>query len=523
MKSRFSLLVLLVVTLVFSSGYFSVDNNTVALWRFNEGIGDSVFDVSGNGHHGRFNITPTWSSQTGADGKCVAFDGYTFAKVENKGAFNLSGTFTLEARILIPSYVSSGNSRILGCHQWFENSTGFVWGASGSLFESYNDSGHTVHWASGMSFSSDIWTVVKFHYDSVLQRAYFFKNNILVDSTNKNFGSIKYKPMALFIGGELAGDSVGAAYQFVGIIDEIKISKLNACNGSRLAFTNMPTSSVIRKPQFKWLADSRVSGYRFILSTSKNLSDPLISLPLTTLSYTPVIDLLFGDYYYQLQDVAGVVCPSNVQTITILDSNIVKLIPKLIPVKPETTTVRKPILAWYKIKSSTGYKLQIDTSILFNNPLVSIPLADTFWLPTFNLPYTKIYWRVSNVSYNDTVFSLVDTFCVKPYTSSESVYVPTLPTEYFLQQNLPNPFNPTTTIRFAVPSRTAPSAVNISVYDMKGKVVRKLANGQFNPGFHSVEFNGLSDNNTVLPAGVYFCRMNAGSIYTSSIKMFLMK
>ncbi len=97
-----------------------------------------------------------------------------------------------------------------------------------------------------------------------------------------------------------------------------------------------------------------------------------------------------------------------------------------------------------------------------------------------------------------------------------------VPKEFNLYQNFPNPFNPSTKIRFDVASdRTLSEAkgliVQLKIYDILGKEVITLVNKQMNPGSYEVEFNA-SD----LPSGVYFYRLVVGS-FTETKKMLLVK
>ncbi len=78
-----------------------------------------------------------------------------------------------------------------------------------------------------------------------------------------------------------------------------------------------------------------------------------------------------------------------------------------------------------------------------------------------------------------------------------------VPTEFTLDQNYPNPFNPTTTIEYAVPVQ---SSVRLVVYDLLGREVRRLADGDRGPGRYRVAFDARA-----LPSGVYFFRMEADS------------
>ena len=73
------------------------------------------------------------------------------------------------------------------------------------------------------------------------------------------------------------------------------------------------------------------------------------------------------------------------------------------------------------------------------------------------------------------------------------------PTAFTLGQNFPNPFNPATTINFDI---TARGHVKLSVYDALGRLVDTLVDSNMTPGTYSVTWNA---------AGVYFCRLEAGS------------
>ena len=90
----------------------------------------------------------------------------------------------------------------------------------------------------------------------------------------------------------------------------------------------------------------------------------------------------------------------------------------------------------------------------------------------------------------------------------------TLPVVFQLAQNFPNPFNPTTTIRFALPQR---EYVTLKVFDINGREVAKLVDGKFEAGEHAVVFNANH-----LPSGVYFTQLSAGQ-FTQTRKAMVMK
>ncbi len=88
-----------------------------------------------------------------------------------------------------------------------------------------------------------------------------------------------------------------------------------------------------------------------------------------------------------------------------------------------------------------------------------------------------------------------------------------IPTSYLLEQNHPNPFNPTTTISYALPRN---SLVSLSVYNTLGEVVRELVNEEQPAGSYSIRW---AANN--LPSGVYFYRLMAGEFVQTHKMVYL--
>jgi uncharacterized delta-60 repeat protein len=100
------------------------------------------------------------------------------------------------------------------------------------------------------------------------------------------------------------------------------------------------------------------------------------------------------------------------------------------------------------------------------------------------------------------------------------VYVETiLPTAFELKQNVPNPFNPSTAIEFAIPAR---GEVKLSIYDLQGRETALLAEGQKNAGHYSNLWNGVDRNGHPAAAGVYICKLLANN-QSKSIKMVYLK
>ncbi len=98
-------------------------------------------------------------------------------------------------------------------------------------------------------------------------------------------------------------------------------------------------------------------------------------------------------------------------------------------------------------------------------------------------------------------------------------YEVTFKASYELRQNVPNPFNPTTTIRFVVPER---ADVSLVIYDVQGRVVRTLMEGNQEPNFYSLIWDGRNNNGQSVASGVYFYRLRAGQ-FVRTKKMMLLK
>lgn len=94
-----------------------------------------------------------------------------------------------------------------------------------------------------------------------------------------------------------------------------------------------------------------------------------------------------------------------------------------------------------------------------------------------------------------------------------------LPTELRLEQNFPNPFNPRTTIRFAV---TSAQDVTLTVYNVAGQKVRTLYRGRVLAGEQSVVWDGRDDAGGTVATGVYIYRLTAES-GTQTRKMVFLK
>ena len=104
---------------------------------------------------------------------------------------------------------------------------------------------------------------------------------------------------------------------------------------------------------------------------------------------------------------------------------------------------------------------------------------------------------------------------------TQEVYVPIAGAK--LDQNVPNPFNPSTTIEFAIPDggSGAGAVARLTVYDVRGSLVRVLVDEFMTPGIKKVVWNGRDKEGRAVASGVYFYLLRSGTyVKTTGMVLF---
>ena len=94
-----------------------------------------------------------------------------------------------------------------------------------------------------------------------------------------------------------------------------------------------------------------------------------------------------------------------------------------------------------------------------------------------------------------------------------------IPDEFVLHQNYPNPFNPTTILSYDLPEN---GLVNITIYNIMGRLVRTLVNSSQTAGHKSIQWNATNNRNEPVSAGLYLYIIQAGE-FRQTKKMVLLK
>jgi len=90
---------------------------------------------------------------------------------------------------------------------------------------------------------------------------------------------------------------------------------------------------------------------------------------------------------------------------------------------------------------------------------------------------------------------------------------------FALERPVPNPFNPTVTLSFSI---SEPTRVSLCIYDVQGRLVRRLVDRVIETGQHRVRWDGKDERGRVVGSGVYFCRLSS-RVHEETQKMVLLK
>ena len=127
-------------------------------------------------------------------------------------------------------------------------------------------------------------------------------------------------------------------------------------------------------------------------------------------------------------------------------------------------------------------------------------------------------YQVTPVSVEGIKLAGADGSLVNVVARTTTSDVKVIPGEFALQQNFPNPFNPSTEIRYDLPEE---GFVNLVVYNMVGQKVRTLRSETMQPGYHSMVWDGRNDVGSQVATGMYFYSIHTGSFQATKKMLFL--
>lgn len=136
---------------------------------------------------------------------------------------------------------------------------------------------------------------------------------------------------------------------------------------------------------------------------------------------------------------------------------------------------------------------------------ILLVITVTLWAMTAETVQARIANGYSNIFTIDTVTAVEDGEGVPSVTVLSAIY--------------PNPFNPQTTIEFALDEA---GPIELAVFDLRGRLVKVLDRGDRSSGRYRATWNGRDMGGRLAPAGTYFCRLVA-SDETQTKKLTLAK
>ncbi len=291
----------------------------------------------------------------------------------------------------------------------------------------------------------------------------------------------------------------------------VSLSKVPVLVSPAANSTNVPLPVTI-----KWNSVEFAASYHVQLS-SDSLFATFVVNDSTVKSDSLVVNSLLNDtkYFWRVksQNAAGSSNYSSAfsfKTLVALPAS-----PLLVsPLSGSTITNDSLKLVWYSVPGAVNYKVQIAKNNTFSPVwLEKSALTDTSSIITNYDSTATYYWRVyaSNAAGSSLASSVWNFNSMIVGVNEPGNQIPN---SYALLQNFPNPFNPSTVIRYDLPKE---GLVTLKVYDMLGKEVITLVNESKPAGQYSIKFDA-----SALTSGVYIYRIQAND-FVSVKKLILLK
>ena len=126
--------------------------------------------------------------------------------------------------------------------------------------------------------------------------------------------------------------------------------------------------------------------------------------------------------------------------------------------------------------------------------------------------------EVTNVYLDEIILAGGDGSLINFVARTNSSEVKVIPGDFALHQNFPNPFNPSTEIRFDLPEA---GNVNLSIYNLMGQKIRTLSSDVMTPGYHAIIWDGTNDMGNQVSTGMYFYAIQSSEFHATKKMLFL--
>jgi hypothetical protein len=278
-----------------------------------------------------------------------------------------------------------------------------------------------------------------------------------------------------------------------------------------VVYTNSPTLS--------WFLNSSSAGLTFQLSysTSSSMTGAVNFNGITTTSYELKNLTPGATYYWQVRSFDGMVysAPSETGSFVVFAGNAAVVPLAGSPIGGVLVGDIQPVLSWFTPVSGDVQSYIVEYS---KKPDMSDPLSLEVKSNSVRLEKLKsgspYYWRVLSLNSRGerSAFSETETFSTSSVTKVDKEEA--LPLKFSLEQNFPNPFNPSTKIEFSI---AKDGYYSLELYNILGQKVYSIMQGNMKAGNYKVDFNGRD-----LVTGIYLYRLTGNGISIVK-KMMLVK
>jgi C1A family cysteine protease len=266
-----------------------------------------------------------------------------------------------------------------------------------------------------------------------------------------------------------------------------------------------------------WNKVQNAVSYYLIVSSDSLFSNIIVRDSLISDTTRVVFGAMLSNYYWKIKTM-NQVGSSGFSDIWKFKTKGMPNVPVLQTPQNNSMSLHTPILfVWNKPQEQTDilekYMLEfVSDTVTLNNHLIRVPL-DTVWSESNLLANTIYFWRVSaksNIGWSNRTnwwkFSTASTGINKIGSN--------IPDKYYLYNNYPNPFNPSTSIKIDVAKN---SFATLKIYDISGREIAILLNEKLDAGSYLINYNSVN-----LPSGVYFYRLVTDN-YIETRRMILLK
>ncbi len=160
--------------------------------------------------------------------------------------------------------------------------------------------------------------------------------------------------------------------------------------------------------------------------------------------------------------------------------------------------------------------LFIPFNITFAQLTVSGKISDPNFNPVGNAT-VEIFDQIDTLNNYTTITDASGYFLISNITDIEN-YNSSLPNEYLVIRNYPNPFNPSTIIYFEIPKA---ENIEIKIFDILGREIRSLFSGFHNAGVDQINWDGKNNFNQPVSAGIYLCQLKTKDHFNVHKMVFL--